>query len=612
LIGGPDNSLLLFVHKDTFRAHSAATGEVLHTMKLPLPVGRIAVAAFDPTLIAVSFPGSAIVYSVGDDGLIERRFAIDIADSRSTVIGLCWLPSMLFHLAVTTSEWTRVYDIVDDCRVLTCSFQGRESISSSVFLDVGGQLFIAVTTNQGRIGIAEFTGGECQIDKYIQFPNANNVCRISYSAETDVVFIWARQAPVTVIRSRDLVESVNTLNNCGVVKMGLSPLADPLFFAAVHPTRPAIHILRGALQGSLHLVEFTDTGVACHFIEGPMTASRDGLPALSYGVFPWRDTIGIVAGDGAVYRLVSGKQSGSLAVDFGVSTSEQAEENGYDFVVPATFWQAQHEKDSVVVTDELGKQCGSLQQHSSVTFNRKNVVLTISSNSTSHVICGICVTLGVVTPNLLPAAIKVANRKYTITERISRSHCFPLKPAEVFPSAPVNIQLIGDGDAMTIEGIDVFVISAAGFERPGGTKVDWTFDGKSLLDFADDENSGKCTSELEFILVSLSAAPIRQGGEAYRQAAIALLKLMYRRPDLAAVCRRVVLKAFAGSESLEADWAQAIGQACKDGAVHEDAARTLWRDYSLLGPELQHQLGDVVWNGAAGTSVHALVCALTF
>jgi hypothetical protein len=116
---------------------------------------------------------------------------------------------------------------------------------------------------------------------------------------------------------------------------------------------------------------------------------------------------------------VSGKQSGPLTVDFETTVSERPEENGYDFAVPATFWQVQHEKESVFVTDELGKQCGSLLQHSSLTFIRKSLVLTTSR---SHVICGIGINIDFVPPTLLPAAINIANWKYTLTERIPRSH----------------------------------------------------------------------------------------------------------------------------------------------------------------------------------------------
>jgi hypothetical protein len=208
---------------------------------------------------------------------------------------------------------------------------------------------------------------------------------------------------------------------------------------------------------------------------------------------------------------VSGKQSGQLSVDFETAASERPEKNGYNFVVLATFWQAHHEKESVIVTDKLGKQYGSLLQHSSLMFIRKSVVLTISSNSRNHIICGIGINLGFVPPNLLPAAINIANWKYTLTERIPRSHCFPLKLPEVFPSARVNVQLIGDGEAMAIDDIDVFVIDAAGFEHLPGTRIDWSFDARSLAEFTDDENSGKCPSELKFILTLLSAAPIRRG-----------------------------------------------------------------------------------------------------
>jgi hypothetical protein len=66
---------------------------------------------------------------------------------------------------------------------------------------------------------------------------------------------------------------------------------------------------------------------------------------------------------------------------------------------------------------------------------------------------------------------------------------------------------------------------------------------------------------MEFMLLSLIAAPIRRGAEEDTPVAVALLRLMYPRPDMVAVCRRIVLTAFAGIQSLDADWAQTIDQA---------------------------------------------------
>jgi hypothetical protein len=43
------------------------------------------------------------------------------------------------------------------------------------FLKADGQLFLSVTTSQGRIGLAEFTKGESQTETFIQTPNSNNM-----------------------------------------------------------------------------------------------------------------------------------------------------------------------------------------------------------------------------------------------------------------------------------------------------------------------------------------------------------------------------------------------------------------------------------------------------
>jgi hypothetical protein len=86
--------------------------------------------------------------------------------------------------------------------------------------------------------------------------------------------------------------------------------------------------------------------------------------------------------------------------------------------------------------------------------------------------------------------------------------------------------------------------------------------------------------------------------------------MMYERPELKLVCRRIILKAFGKEEALPAVWAEAISQVCQEGTVHKEMTAFLWRDYSLLEPEIQEQLGDIIWKGIGEAGVHTLVCAL--
>jgi hypothetical protein len=208
----------------------------------------------------------------------------------------------------------------------------------------------------------------------------------------------------------------------------------------------------------------------------------------------------------------------------------------------------------------------------------------------------------------IPQAIKIQNRRYILRKREPRTYCLPLKPDEVFPNATVKVELISDSETIASEGVEVLMIDMKGFRGP--RPFDWNLDAQSLYEFVDDETSGKCETEKSFILVAVSAAPFRLFVPGERDAAIGLLRMMYERPELKLVCRRIILKAFGKQEAMKTIWAEAIRQVCQEGTVHSEMAAVLWRDYSLLDPEMQEQLGDIIWKGIGETVVHTLVCAL--
>jgi hypothetical protein len=325
----------------------------------------------------------------------------------------------------------------------------------------------------------------------------------------------------------------------------------------------------------------------------------------------------IVALDGCLFALVGGKVPASFNVEFEKQLPmvdggpAKPEEEGSDFVVPATFWSVPSvEKELITIVDDLGQQHGKLLYHQTATFDRKKVVLSICSAHATKAICGIQILFTHLKQQQIPQAIKIQNRRYILRKREPRPYCLPLKPDEVFPNATVKVELTSDSEAMASEGIEVFMIDMKGFGGPRPQPFDWNLDAQSLYEFVDDETSGKCKTERSFVLVAVSAAPFKRFVSEERDAAVGLLRMMYERPELKLVCRRIILKAFGKQEAMKTIWAEAIRQVCQEGTVHNEMAAILWRDYSLLGPEMQEHLGNVIWKEIGETGIHTLVCAL--
>jgi hypothetical protein len=289
-----------------------------------------------------------------------------------------------------------------------------------------------------------------------------------------------------------------------------------------------------------------------------------------------------------------------------IAPVQKAEEDGFEFRAPAAFWcSSTVDMSAVVIQDQDGNDfTRKLQQrHSLVHGNR--LLLTIQSRDAGQAVVGVGISFSAPIPSLAPKSLKIANRRYRCGTSAPRKYCLPLKKDEVEAGGPVVLEIESAGSRVEIDEFQVHLIP---WKRPARPALDWKM-GRSLRDFADEPEQDFDT-DFEFIVASLSAAKFRKV-DGDKEAAVRLIELMYSRPKIAGMCRRMVLKRFDDQAEIEDIWTAGLKAACETGKVHPDMIGLMWRDFSLLSEEKQTLVGAHVWKYAdVGPGGHAIVASL--
>jgi hypothetical protein len=172
----------------------------------------------------------------------------------------------------------------------------------------------------------------------------------------------------------------------------------------------------------------------------------------------------------------------------------------------------------------------------------------------------------------------------------------------------VKIQIEPAREKILIAGMDVYVLPV-GRRKPKKAVWDWMTSGRDLRDFVDDMYAN-CQTESDLIATMISGGEFRYA-ESDRDEVVKLVELLYERPDMSAVCRRIILKAYGGSSDLERLWAEGIRRVCEGGRLNRCLVDTLWCDYSILSDDAKDHVGVSIWQALGNqTTFHSMISAL--
>jgi hypothetical protein len=588
----------------TLKVFNTETNQLIATETVPFRAASIEVAPFDPSVFLVWASKACRVYFLVEAGL---ELLNDIAMDQTKVISVTWLPFELFHLAVVSDQVVKVFDILHDSTSPAYVVVCPDRIDSLAFFENDRVGYLAVGCHSGRVGVCRLNSS-CNIEKFISLPASFKPVYVSCSTKTKIFFISSPSSTLLVCRPSELLNETR-LQHFSICRLENCALNGGMVFATTHPQNRAVHMLRMVQSGAVVMLEFTDSGISCNLI--PFAGGETAGRSHQIGVFEMRNTVGTIGADGHLYELVA--REPISRVDFARTIAyplaHEAEEDGFDFKVPASFWcGVRTEPGGVHVTDELGVEFNWVIGRQRHTISQNHIKLYFRTISRNRVIAGFGVGVAMEPIESVPLWMKIQNRKFLFERKVPRRYCFALKESEAYPGAFVRMEFESEGPELLLDGIEVYVTDSAGFPSPRELSTDWKFGTRDLKAFVD-SGEEDCDSQIAFVIVSLSAARFRNEGPD-REAVIGLVKLMYSDRRYANACRRTLLKA--GGSDIEDMWAEGIRQVCDAKAVDPGMIDLLWRDYCLLGEEHQKKVGDVIWNIVGnGTSVFAFLSALT-
>jgi hypothetical protein len=439
--------------------------------------------------------------------------------------------------------------------------------------------------------------GPVAIQNIVTFDPSFRLCVVSYSADTGMVFISAPRAGIAVVHLEHLVA------NPGGSQFALVSLdfVEVLSFVCLHPQNEAIHFLEAFHGFAVYMFEFTDNGIACHQVPNPRPVEGSSG---SFSVFRLYDSVAVIAADGCLYTLMTGKPRGGPGIIY-----DSTVEDDVELKVPPSFWVAATiEKASVTVTDSLGRDRSDLLAHRKVVLDRPKVRFMVKSRDPGQAIVGVSIGFGGRAPPLPVRSITFAGHRYAPKPNAMRRFQFALRQDEVDPEMTLVIELEAIAFEMEVSDMDIFVIPCK--QKKHDADVDWTSTASDLRVFVD-KPEPFFETDLEYIAGVLSSATFLECQESDREAVVKLITWIYSKPKFAGFARRIVLKAFGKDPGLEELWARAFRQVCQDRGLDAEMAPMFWRDFTLLPLEKQRELNELVWKWLdIGSGPHTLVAAM--
>jgi hypothetical protein len=121
-------------------------------------------------------------------------------------------------------------------------------------------------------------------------------------------------------------------------------------------------------------------------------------------------------------------------------------------------------------------------------------------------------------------------------------------------------------------------------------------DGDDLFDFADELEQHR---DLIATVAGLCTQVLGSDVELNTEMVEWVVELLYGRPSLSQLARRILVKGCAGREQeVGAEWAGAAMKMVAEKKVHAELWRVLWRDVALMRSDVRDQIIEGLWQDA--------------
>jgi hypothetical protein len=154
-----------------------------------------------------------------------------------------------------------------------------------------------------------------------------------------------------------------------------------------------------------------------------------------------------------------------------------------------------------------------------------------------------------------------------------------------------------------LQHFDVHSVSIDDFKLPDPGLVDWVTDSTNLFDVT--PSMWKFDGASDLVLCLLGIVEGYRGGALDPRLVAELVRRMYTDEKKSVICRLFLSKLKDKSEDVMPIWGEVLRFVVENQIVHEKHWEMVWRDFSLLSPDVRQKVGEVLW-GSQKSSYHGV------
>jgi hypothetical protein len=389
--------------------------------------------------------------------------------------------------------------------------------------------------------------------------------RLSYCPSTDIVFLASTTAPLGICRSSAILNGEADV-------VGFPSIAQSMIY--VGKTGASSHLLLGIPGHQLFVVTVLPRKFCCSIIGEPldgMVPILDSTPSC-LGVFSTQTKTYYLNHAGFCCELANTPQSS----------------------VPLSFWtDAEIDPDCMTVTTGSGAaaELYAVLGRAHIARPPPRMEFIMFPKDQARIAVGVRISM----------ALEDGHSCFCIVDGVrvnldgNKSEYFlAFHPDKVGPEKMHRIEIFSSTAVPVLQHIDVHSVSIQNFRLPDPREVDWITDSTNLFDVA--PSMWKIDGENDLVFCLLGIVDGYRGGALKPDLVAELIRRMYTDQKKSVICRLFLSKLKDMSEDVMPIWGNVLRLVVENQEVHEKLWETVWRDFSLLPPDVRQRIGEVLWN----------------